>query len=197
MRRAPSTQRAAALIGAAALCLHELRFLGGYGRHADEALSEQGHAYLPFAGALAAGMLALAAGRLARALLRARRSGAAEAEPPPLLVAWAGASAALLVIYGSQELLEGVLSAGHPEGIAGVLGHGGWVAAPLAVGLGALVALLLRGAGAALAAAARTARRGPLPRAPLRASRPRPRAVGPRSPVLARKLAGRAPPLAA
>ena len=192
MRRAPSTQRAAALICVAALCLHELRFLAGYGRHADEALSAQGHAYLPFAGALAAGLLALAAGRLARGLLRARRTGAAEAEPPRFRVAWAGASSCLLAIYVSQELLEGVLSAGHPEGIAGVLGNGGWVAVPLAVLLGALVALLLRGAGAVVAAAARSARRARLPRARLHAPRLRPRAAAPRSPVLAR----RAPPLA-
>jgi hypothetical protein len=195
MRRAPSTLRATALIGAAALCLHELRFLIGYGGRADAALSDQGHAYLPFAGVLLVALLALAAGRLARSWRRARLSGADEGAPPALPSAWSASSATLLAIYLTQELLEGVLSTGHPEGLPGLFGNGGWVSAPLAVALGLLVALLLRGARVAVAAAARRAARGRVSRPTPNARRPRPDAHAPAASVLARHLAGRAPPL--
>jgi hypothetical protein len=196
MRRAPSTLRAAALIGAAALVLHQLRFLVGYGGHADDALSQQGHAYLPLAGVLVVALLALAAGRLARSWRRARRTGAEEGEPPSLPSSCLASSATLLAIYVAQELLEGALSTGHPEGLAGVLGHGGWIAAPLAFGLGVLVALLLRGAGVVVAAAARRRAPARLSRATMQVPRPRARAFAPAGSVLARNLAGRAPPLA-
>jgi hypothetical protein len=61
---------------------------------------------------------------------------------------------ALVAAYCAQELLEGILASGHPAGLAGVFGDGGWTAIPLALPLALLVALGLRGRGALAAATA-------------------------------------------
>ncbi len=88
----------------------------------------------------------------------------------------------LAAIYSGQELLEGMLTAGHPPGVEGVLGHGGWLMVPLSVAVGGLLALLLRGAQAVLALvrgvrAARPARgAGRTGRAPSRPARAAPSA---------------------
>ena len=94
-----------------------------------------------------------------------------------------------------QELLEGWVLAGHPGGLAGVLGHGGWWAVPASVAVGAAIAALLRLATVAVDAAARlgATRRVRAPLALLRwALTP---ASHPRLVPLASAAAGRAPPL--
>ncbi|MBA3301689.1 MAG: hypothetical protein H0T15_07440, partial [Thermoleophilaceae bacterium] len=100
---------------------------------------------------------------------------------------------ALLAIYTSQELVEGLLSPGHPAGIAGVIGHGGWIAIALALPLGAGIAFLLRAAEALIAnrkgATSRAGRRGSAPSVPRRPEHHR------SLDTVARHLAGRAPPL--
>lgn len=190
-----STLRAVALMSAAALGLHELRYLIGYGGDAGSVLAAQGHGYLTFAGLLAAMLLAAAAVALLRAMARAHRTGVAAGEELPFGVLWLSVALGLALIYCTQELLEGLLAHGHPSGvIAGLLAQGGWTAFPLALALGLGVALLLRGADAAIAAAARRARR-PHAAAPA-VPRPAPAPLAPRSSVLSRHLAGRAPPLA-
>jgi hypothetical protein len=193
MRRQRSTLRAGALIAVSALALHELRYLIGYGHGADEAIAAQGHAYLPIAGGLVSLLLALAAAQLARALLAPRRRPGGEPRPVPFWLAWALASAALLTVYAGQELTEGLLAAGHPGGLAAVAGHGGLVAVPLAAGFGLLVALALRGARAAIAAVA-SRRRAAAPRPRPILARPAPGPVLAPDSVIARNLAGRAPP---
>jgi hypothetical protein len=195
MRSTPPRLRVAALIAVAALTVHELRYTIGYGSHSGDALSEQGHAYLPFAGVAATMLLAAAAAQLLGGLLDARRTGRGGGAPPPLAVSWFFAAAALAGIYMSQELLEGLLAAGHPEGIAAAVGHGGYIAFPLAAVIGLAVALALRFAGAAVASAARRARRTRPCRAPV-VRRPRPPIVSARRPVLGQHLAGRGPPIA-
>jgi hypothetical protein len=104
----------------------------------------------------------------------------------------------LLAVYCSQELLEGMFSAGHPNGFAALAAQRGWVALPLAIALGLLVALALRGAAAVEAHVASHARRMRIaPARSLLAGSLRPRhAERPRAGVLASKLASRAPPLA-
>ena len=79
--------------------------------------------------------------------------------------------ASLLVLYSCQELLEGMLSTGHPGGFEGVFGEGGWWAVPLAFACGTIVAAALRGARAAIRWAAARHRR---PRTSTGARRPRP-----------------------
>jgi hypothetical protein len=194
MRPAPLTLRAAALIAVGALVLHELRYLIGHGGHSGEALASQGHAYLPFASALAAGLLVVAAAQLLALARRASLTGAGDGGAPPLRSAWAAATAALLAVYTGQEAIEALLTSGTDGVAAALLFHGGLVVLPLAASLGALVALGLRGASAAVAAAAARARRAPAHRAVRRAVPPVPVFLAPRGPVIARHLAGRAPP---
>src|SRR4051794_20571381 len=146
----PSMLRVTALVAVAALVLHELRYLIGYGGDSHEALASQGHAYLPLAGAIAGGTLALAGACFAARLLRL----GPEEGAPPLAKTWLWASVALVVIYICQESVEGAVSAGHPAGLAAVTAHGGLVAVPLALALGGLVAFILRGASRVLSAAA-------------------------------------------
>ena len=160
MARLGSILRAPALIAAGSLAVHELRYLVGYGGHSHSVQAEQGHAYLLDAVVpTVAALVGLVAAALGLAVLRALRG----LDPEPRRVAfgsaWLRAAVALQVIYAGQELAEGWMAHGHPPGIAGVLGHGGWTAFAIAILVGALVALLLRGAAAAIRWAARRARR--------------------------------------
>jgi hypothetical protein len=195
MRPQGRTLLLAALIAVAVLVLHELRYLIGYGGDAAEALSLQGHGYLPSAGVAVALLLALGMGQLLVSFRRALDSATASPAPPFGLL-WLASFSALLTVYCGQELLEGVLSAGHPNGLAALAAEQGWSVVPLAVALGALVALTLRGAAAAEArVAAHARRRRALPRRAPRTQPRRPDAEQVPVPVLAVKLAGRAPPL--
>jgi hypothetical protein len=187
--------RAPALIAAGSLAVHEGRYLAGYGGHSHEAQAEQGHAYLvdaviPTVWAL----VGLAFVALVVAFFRAMRDLDPAPRPVRFAPTWIGAALALQVIYTGQELLEGYLAHGHPPGVAGVLGHGGWTAYAIAVAIGALVALLLRGAAAAVRWAAARAPRRPLAAAPARRlTLPVAPDAVPLAP-LARGDAGRAPP---
>jgi hypothetical protein len=193
MRSRLSPLRAGALLVSAALALHELRYLVAYGQHSQASLAEQGHAYLGLAHAFAGTLLALAAASFLVRVARARRTGVSEAAPPRFAALWAGAAVALVAIYSSQELLEGLVASGHPAGLAALTAHDGLVVLPLATVLGAAVALGLRGAGAVLDAAARPARARRSRRifVPSASSAVLP---PPGASVLARHLAGRAPP---
>jgi hypothetical protein len=201
----PPALRGAALMPAAALLVHQLRYELAFGADAPRALATQGHAYLssltPWivllaALALGASLGALAqrwaAGASAAGAVRRRSRRAATG-----LATWLAASAALLAIFSGQELLEGAFAGGHAAGLAAVVGGGGWWALPSALVVGALVALMLRAGALAdatlaelaplrlrLRAGARAGSRAPRPAAPLL------RAPAP----LARAAAGRAPP---
>lgn len=196
MRARWLTPLLAALIAVAELVLHELRYLVGYGADAGIALADQGHGYLTLASLAVVVGLALALGRLLLAFRRALRTATASSVPPFGLL-WLAAVCALLAIYCSQELLEGLLSTGHPDGFAALAVNGGWSAIPLAIALGAVVALVLRGAAAAESVLASARRRSAAaPTRPPRASR-RPDIVRVRRAPLAARCAGRAPPAAA
>jgi hypothetical protein len=146
--------RGAALMPAAALALHQLRYRLAFGARAPHELAAQGHAYLstlaPWIALLAALGAGAALGRLARRWAAGgggRALGGAQARGGrscgAVVRLWLLASAALLAIYCGQELLEGVFAAGHRAGLAGVLGAGGWWALPLALAAGGLLALAL------------------------------------------------------
>jgi hypothetical protein len=184
--------RLAAVIAASALALHELRYMIGFGDHAGEALAARGHAYLPFAGGLAGLLLALAGAQLLLALERARRTAQGE-RPPSFARLWLGLAAVLLLVYSGQELLEAALSRGQHLGPAVPFAEGGWSAVPLALAIGALAALLLRGASRAVALVAERVRPRRLRVPPLSVPRPAAPARVPAA-VLARHLASRAPP---
>jgi hypothetical protein len=109
---------------------------------------------------------------------------------------WAFLSGVLIAIYVCQEWIEGQLAGGHAAGIAGIVGAGGWLALPLAIAVGLVIALLLRGAEAAIALAAAPRRRSWLRAGPVLALLA-PSVWRPlRGDALARRLAPRGPPLA-
>ena len=105
---------------------------------------------------------------------------------------WAIATVGLIAVYAVQESLEELYASGHPTGVAGVFGHGGWWAVPSAVVVAIGVVALLRVGRAVLRFAGRLATR------PVRFRPPAP--VVPAAVVLvapaplARAAAGRAPP---
>jgi len=134
--------RVAAVFLAALLGVHQLRYLIAFGGDAGAVLSRHGHGYLDVATFAVAGLGALACARL---LIRVA-AGGPQASPTRTRCAraWPAAAAGLLLVYTGQELLEGALSAGHPDWWTGVFWHGGWVAIPLACCFGAVVALVLR-----------------------------------------------------
>ena len=186
--------RGAALVAAGSLAIHELRYIAGYGGEAGSALAAQGHAYLSWLGPLVAAVLAVVCG----GFIASVASGVRRDEPAPLRsgCVWVLSTTALTVIFVVQETLEGMLATGHPSGVAAVLANGGWTAALFAVAIGGVIALLLRGARAVRAAAARVLRPTlPAAVAPLVSLAAISAPAAPRPAVLARHLAGRAPPL--
>src|SRR5262249_56518270 len=99
----------------------------------------------------------------------------------------------LVAIYVVQELLESFFVAGHPGGLGGIFGHGGWWAVVLALGAGLILATVLRLAYAVVAIARRLAAGRSRPGAPPTVRRPS--AVSPVPwPALARAPPRRAPP---
>jgi hypothetical protein len=149
--------RGVLLLPAAALVVHELRYRLAHGDDAGAVLSSEGHGYLTSLAPWTALLVAVALGAF---LVRVARSAAAGADPRPrrsFLGLWALASGSLVAIYVSQELLEGLLASGHPAGLGGVFGAGGWWALVASVALGAAVAALLGVAAAVVAAASRRA----------------------------------------
>src|SRR5262245_32627162 len=183
------------LFPAAAYAVHQLRFELGYGARSNAALAAQGHGCLDSLAPWVGILLALGLGSFLARLVRAA-AGAPDRTPRRAFaklaaVAWA----LLLAAYVLQEWLEGVFVAAHPAGLAGVLGHGGWWALPLA-GLAALgLAVLLRLA-ETVAEAVSPATRPVFSRAGAPLLRPVAATVNSTSP-LARRLAGRAPPVTA
>jgi hypothetical protein len=197
LKRTWLNRLAIGLMPAAALVVHELRYLLAYGGRADHQLAEQGHAYLSSVIPWAMVGVALALGgflvRLARAW--SRREAEEPARHHPLLALWLATAVALLAVYAGQEFLEGLFATGHPTGLIGAFGGGGLWAIPAALVVGALIALALRGQEAAIAHIVRVRRRLRIPSAgrDLRwrsvlmfTARVRP---------LATSAAGRAPPL--
>jgi hypothetical protein len=156
--------RTAALLGVGAFAVHQLRFAVPYGRGASHALAVQGHAYLLPLAPVLVGVLLLAFAHLLGAVARG-----APAPAVRFRRLWVGASASLAIVYSLQELIEGLVSRGHPGGLEGVVGHGGWLALPLSIVIGLAIALLSRGASVAAARARRAGRpwRAPAPLAPL------------------------------
>jgi len=147
---------------AGAYVVHTLRYVLAFGSGAGGELLAQGHGYLAAAPPVLTVLLAAAVGGLVLRLAAGAEGRAAE---PSVGRVWGVSATALLAMFVAQESAEGWLATGHQHGWAAVFAHGGWLAAPLAASVGLLVALLHRGAAAALAA----------PRA--RAPRPRTRPV--------------------
>jgi hypothetical protein len=188
--------RAAGVLALGALALHQLSYLLTNGGDAAHALADTGHGYLTrFVPALVVIALAILAAGLVRAAI-APRSGRLEAREPCFELRAGGFALALLGIFCAQELVEGALFAGHPDGLGALLA-GGWVALPLAFPIGALAALALGGLERAELLIATAMSGGIRPRAPHREPRP-PALAEPRRPLpslaLGFGLARRPPP---
>lgn len=189
----PLGVRAAALMPAAVLTVHQLRFQLAFGDRADQRLAAEGHQYLTALAPLAAMLVAIGAGLFLAALARARRGAGEGRRAPAFAIVWLAAATTLLAIYAAQELAEGMLVSGHPSGIVGVFGYGGLWAVPLSLLFGGLVALVLRLGSAAIEWVAGRRRQSRHRARPLPVSRPTEVFVEPLQP-LAALAAGRAPP---
>jgi hypothetical protein len=186
--------RAAALISLGALGVHDLRYLIAYRGSAAHELSVQGHGYLRLVTPIVVGVLVLALASFAGRLLGGGSPD--DSRPPSTRRAWALLAATLVVIYACQEWIEGLVADGHPGGLAGVMGHGGWVSVPLAIVIGLLIALALRGAEGAVALPAAPASPAWLRPRPLLAIAAGSSWLPSRGDALARRLAPRGPPVA-
>jgi len=188
----PSTVRSRGLllIPAAALVVHQARYSLAYGARANSELAAQGHSYLHSVVPWTVLALGLAATSWLRRVALAHRTGAAGSRIAPLRL-WAVTTATLVAVYAVQETLEGFVASGHPGGIGGVVGHGGWWAVPVAALVAVGLVALLRLGEEVVRIAARAAASPPSAGRPL---------VFPGSAELvpvrvrARAAAGRAPP---
>jgi hypothetical protein len=184
-----------ALMPAAAFAVHQLRYWLAYGDQAGTALARQGHAYLHSLAPWLVLLLAVAAGVFLRALGRAFGGHcSARRYTASFAALWLACSTCLVGIYAAQELLEALLATGHPAGLAGIFGYGGWWAVPASICIGLVLAALLHGVRWALkAAAALHAARPMVRRGPPRLRPPRD-VLAPRLAPVASGWSGRGPP---
>jgi hypothetical protein len=185
----------AAVVPAAAIAVHQLRYLLAFGPSAGIELQRQGHSYLHSLAPWVVVALAWAFGAFLSAIGRAM---AGQTSIPrygmSLMALWLVCAISLVVIYSGQEFLEGLLATGHPAGLVGIFGYGGWWAIPAALCVGLVLAALLHGARWVIneVAARRAAKPCPSPSA---AALPRPAGVSlPRLAPLALGWCGRGPP---
>jgi hypothetical protein len=142
--------------GLAAFAVHQLRYVLAFGGHAGIELQRSGHAYLHSLVPWIVLLLALALGGFARGLGRALAGHSSPGRYGISLAAlWLVCAAALLAVFTVQEAIEGLVIAGHPAGLAGIFGYGGWWAIPVCACFGLMLAAWLHGARWVLAAVAR------------------------------------------
>jgi hypothetical protein len=198
MRQRQRQRLGVALFPLGAFVVHQLRYALAFGTDASRELADQGHAYLHELMPWIVLAVALGLGGLIARLARAWRDGEPDrGKDHRLGVLWGLTSAGLFWIYVGQEFFEGLLAAGHPQGLAGILGDGGLWALPASAAVGGLLALGVRGGRALVVRVARL--RQPRPQNAAIAHPPE-HGVGPNSLALPRLAplagasAGRAPP---
>jgi hypothetical protein len=185
-----------ALVPAAALAVHQLRFMWAFGAGARAELARQGHSYLHSLVPWIVLLIGVAVGGFLWALGRAMGGQRSVSRRTLSFVAlWAICSACLVAIYVAQEFLEGLFATGHPGGLAGIFGYGGWWSIPAAACVGLVLAAAFHGARRVLDEVAQriagnTAHRAPRPATPLRPCD----ALLPRLAPLAEGRSGRGPP---
>jgi len=130
-----------AVMPAAAFAVHQLRFLLAFGGHAGLVLERQGHAYLQSLAPWVMLLVAAAGGVFLRALGSALKGEySAPRYAASFAALWLACAGSLLAIYASQEFLEGLFATGHPAGLIGIFGYGGWWSIPAALAVGLVVA---------------------------------------------------------
>jgi hypothetical protein len=146
----------AALTPVGAFAVHQLRYWLAFGHHAGAELQAQGHAYLHSLVPWIVFLVALAVGLFLRALGRALGGAASSPRYTASFTAlWLACAAGLITVYATQELLEGWFVTGHPGGLVGVFGYGGWWSIPAAAAVGLVLAAVFHGARWILAEVAR------------------------------------------
>jgi hypothetical protein len=187
--------RGAALLPLGTLAVHQLRYLLAYGPHAGRELVSHGDTYIHSVLPACLGLLLLPAGALLGHLAQAWRRGQARDPGLSPRQLWAVATGLLIACFCAQEILEMLLETGHPAGLAGIFGSGGWWALPASAAVGALITLLVAGARAVVGVVARVRARALSAGRAAMATAPRP-SVPPalRRAPLAACCAGRAPP---
>jgi hypothetical protein len=193
-RKGSLSWKGAALLPLAAVVVHQLRYTLEYGAGAGHALTEQGHGYMTSLAPWIALVTAVGIGGLLGTFAQAWRGRSAEhGSGLSTLSVWVAGSIALIAIYTGQELLEGFFATGHPGGLGGVFGAGGWLAIPAAHAVAFVLALVLRGADALVLRVARR-RNSAASRVPRTLTPTAPRHLGRKLAPLAAAAAGRAPP---
>ena len=153
----------AALMPAGAFAVHQLRYWLAYGSHAAAELQNQGHSYLHSVVPWIVLLLGVGLGAFLLALGRA--FGGRSSLPRHTLsfaALWVLCATALVVIYVFQEFLEGLLATGHPGGLVGIFGYGGWWAIPAAVAVGLVLTASFQGARRVLCAVVERRARRPV-----------------------------------
>jgi hypothetical protein len=136
-----------ALMPAGAFAVHQLRYWLAFGSRAGAELQAQGHSYLHSLVPWIVLLIAMSAGVFLRALGRAL-SGRCSLPRYTLSFAtrWLVCAACLVALYVAQEFLEGLFATGHPGGLIGVFGDGGWWSGPAALAVGLVLATVFHGA---------------------------------------------------
>jgi hypothetical protein len=184
-----------ALMPAAAFAVHQLRFWLAFGGRASAELQIQGHSYLHSVVPWIMVLVALSVGVFLQALGRAF-SGQSSVSRFTISFAglWLLCALSLVAVYACQEFLEGLFLTGHPFGLIGIFGYGGWWAIPASFAVGLVLAAIFHGARWVLDEIARregTLRVGRLRSAPSRLRNP---VLAPRPAPLAGGWSGRGPP---
>jgi len=187
----------AALMPAGAFAVHQLRYWLAYGTNTSAALQQQGHSYLHSVAPWIVLLMASSAGVFLLALGRAL--GGRSSLPrhtASVATLWLLCSATLVATYVSQEFLEGLVANGHPGGVAGIFGYGGWWSIPAALAVGLVLAAAFHGARRVLQVVAARCAPGvtPASRRPERA-RGRRAVLLPAPAPLADGWSGRGPPV--
>jgi hypothetical protein len=181
--------RAAVLTLVGELAVHHGRFLFATSEHEHELASA--HRY--FTGLVPVVGVLLFMGVVHFLVRLGRESEVARSGMPRVRALWLANSLVLLGVFVTQESAETFFTHGHLPELGELFGAGGWTAILFAFVVGAVVALLLRGAVAVVAWARRSSRRR-VRRGASSLPVPRPVRLVARESVLARRLAGRAPP---
>jgi hypothetical protein len=180
----------------AAFAVHQLRYWLAFHSLAGTELARQGHSYLHSVVPWIVLLLAVSFGAFLRALGRAFGGQCSLPRYTVSFVAlWVICAACLLAIYVCQEFLEGLFATGHPGGLVGIFGYGGWWSIPAALGVGLVLAAAFHGARWMLVELARRRRRTTgIPRMALLARGPAREVLLPRLAPLAGGWSGRGPP---
>ena len=129
------------LIGAGAFAIHQIRYLLANGGLGSEDLIQRSDIYLSHSIPLLVGLMV--AGLTAHVVRGSRSDGSGSIASRRARAA--SYAVGIVAVFFCQDLLEGLLLAGHASGLAAIFSTGGWAAIPLAALFGLIAALVDRG----------------------------------------------------